>query len=198
MKITTDDIGINVTWNRRPGYPLRRLSIATRCVLLLLALANLLSLASGMARGQLYLLSLAGVALASAAFLALRWSSARLCAITAERNRPRPDYRLIAAIELDVYGEAFHHDGAPSTAALEAQMDSLVEAAEKRAEPPRASGCSTRHPWIGELDGFGRAICGPCARGRQLARKRAMCDKGMHLYEISEPDCTICHDATWR
>lgn len=28
-------------------------------------------------------------------------------------DRPRPDYSLIAAMELEVYGQAFRHDGAP-------------------------------------------------------------------------------------
>jgi len=28
-------------------------------------------------------------------------------------SRPRPDYALIAAMEREVYGEAFRHDGAP-------------------------------------------------------------------------------------
>ena len=29
-----------------------------------------------------------------------------------EASRPRPDYRQIAAMEREVYGEVFHHDGA--------------------------------------------------------------------------------------
>lgn len=31
-----------------------------------------------------------------------------------ELDRPRPDYSLIAAMEREVYGEAFKHEGAPA------------------------------------------------------------------------------------
>lgn len=35
-----------------------------------------------------------------------------------EASRPRPDYRQIAAMEREVYGEVFHHDGAPGASGI--------------------------------------------------------------------------------
>jgi hypothetical protein len=62
---------------------------------------------------------------------------ARLAALGAvEQSRPRPDYRLIAALERDIYGEAFEHDGAPrvvradpEVAEIHQMMDEIVDLA---------------------------------------------------------------------
>lgn len=51
------------------------------------------------------------------------------------QNKPRPDYSLIGAMEREVYGETFEHDGAPEKdpiAELKAQMDDLAERATNR------------------------------------------------------------------
>lgn len=56
-------------------------------------------------------------------------------------NRPRPDYASIAAMERDVYGETFEHEGAPRKSALDpdvaklhAIMDDLAGRATARSE----------------------------------------------------------------
>ena len=42
----------------------------------------------------------------------------KAASIIGPRTSPRPDYSLIAAMEQEVYGEAFKHDGAPEQAGI--------------------------------------------------------------------------------
>ena len=74
-----------------------------------------------------------------------------------ERDRPRPDYAAIAAMERDIWGRTFEHAGAPEgdpVAGFHAMMDGLAERGTK------CRMCAHGHPFLG-------GICAECARQRK-------------------------------
>ena len=109
-----------------------------RRVLAVILLWNLGSGIQELAAGRLFwLVSLAGVLMLAAVMAFQTYVIRRLDRQRLERLRPRPDYSSIAAMEEDIYGETFEHEGAPepasgSVAELHAMMDDLADRATKR------------------------------------------------------------------
>jgi hypothetical protein len=90
-------------------------------------------------------------------------------------DRPRPDYSAIAAMERDIYGETFAHEGAPksgSVAELHAMMDDLAERA-MRGRPPKHE-CVV---FCGHGPARAGGMCAPCYRQEKVAGD---CDCGEH------------------
>jgi hypothetical protein len=69
-----------------------------------------------------YLLVLLPVVMACGLVFAIRLNTRTIASLElSERAKRRPDYRHIARIEREIYGEAFHHDGAPEVTSVRAQ-----------------------------------------------------------------------------
>lgn len=113
MKVSTDEHGINLSWGkpeRRAGGAnrgWRRIQVAT--ALALLAIGALDMLARAWWAIPFLLL---GIGLM--VFMAT-WNTRKIHVL--ESVARKPDYSLIASMEREVYGEAFHHDGAPAVSA---------------------------------------------------------------------------------
>jgi hypothetical protein len=82
-------------------------------------------------------------------------------------DRPRPDYASIAAMERDLYGETFEHEGAPRKSALDpdvaklhAMMDDLAERATAKRRRSRAL----------DIEDDRRAMRAPAAASRPAPR----------------------------
>lgn len=167
-----------VTW---PG---RRLGIAGRVINAVAVTVCTIAAALNVAAGNL-VLAAAMAFLAGAnvfCFLVNVKVTSQRRAQVIEASRPRPDYALIARMEREVYGEAFRHDGAPGVtrAALDAEMDALVDACERH-QSRREPGCFES---LHQL------------RKERMARK-ITCESGYHVYANSEPSCMYC-DHGWR
>ena len=74
-------------------------------------------------------------------------------------DRPRPDYSLIAAMEREIYGETFKHDGAPLP-------PPRVVSGPHGLSAPRACGL------CGIPGTFARGLCGDCYRAHRVAGVR--------------------------
>lgn len=81
-------------------------------------------------------------------------------------DRPRPDYSLIAAMEQEVYGETFEHEGTPASAVP--------------SRPPAAQRCSYGH--LRDSDG----TCEPCYRRHIRAEIAVRRSAGASYRELAE------------
>lgn len=101
-----------------------------------------------------------GAACIAALAVGIRWITGKIGYLDA-LDRPRPDYSAIAAMERDIYGETFGHDGAPDIAA--------------RARPAGRTECR-RCGYRYRPGDFG--TCRECSRQRhERQRREADCDE---------------------
>ena len=117
MKVWADEVGINLQWNSRAPatYPGRRSGIAVRVLSVVLVVLGALLIPVFLVQGE-RILAIAWMFIVACNLLALALNcktAALRKAQAIELNRPRPDYRLIAEMERDIYGETFEHDWAP-------------------------------------------------------------------------------------
>lgn len=182
MKVWADEVGINLQWNSRTPvtHPGRRSGIAVRVLNVVLVVLGALLIPVFLVQGE-RILALAWMFIVACNLfaLALNTKTAALRKAQAiERNRPRPDYRLIAELERDIYGEAFEHDGAPETRAMVSVRPADL-----------CRNCAARKM-------VARGFCRDCYRdliGPQPERA-GLCDSGYHVYSYSEPGCLNCHE----
>lgn len=99
-----------VTWRGRGLNILARVITAAAVVFCcLVAVADILAGRGSLAAMMLFLAVVNGALFTVNTGIALKRKAEAI-----ERSRPRPDYAHIARMEREVYGEAFHHDGAPA------------------------------------------------------------------------------------
>lgn len=96
------------------------------------------------------------------------------------------DAGYVTAMEQEIYGRTFRHDGAPDTggfvivgskAALDAEMDALVAECERRHEPTTFETLQKERLRRQE---------------RQRQARAGTCDRGYHVYALGEPGCVVC------
>ena len=174
MKITTDEIGINVAWRRKPPASGLAWSFRafTACCAVLAAIFTWAAITTG------WTLALGAGLMAVFAVLGAR-SERDL----REHRRPRPDYALIARMEREVYGEAFHHDGAP-------EQETVRQRVERQATAREPGAFGTLHQMRRE-------------RKAREARGSVALDSGrmQHLARAERrehEDCEVCHEMRSR
>jgi hypothetical protein len=131
MKVWADEVGINVRRSQpaRVSYPGRKVGITGRVFNVVAALYCTALAVIDLLGGRMVLAAILLVLVVAsvASFAVSTKGAARSRARAVEQSRPRPDYRLIAALERDIYGEAFHHDGAPSIASAPCERRSALD-----------------------------------------------------------------------
>jgi hypothetical protein len=124
-------------------------------------------------RGHLPALALVQAVLVGALVWAIRLNRRTIRNLELQ-TRPCPDYRRIAVLEREIYGEAFEHDGAPS-GARHAGRDgmTMTEFGERLEEFADAVGqarhkCSCGHPApvLHYSEATGETFCGHCEQPR--------------------------------
>lgn len=104
-----------------------------------------------------------------------------------KRERPRPDYAAIAAMEREVYGEAFEHEGAPKPVRTVSGPHGL---------PAAAQAC-----WHCGDRARIRGLCLPCSKmlkGWGIEPQRTICPQGhpdRRWVEGRGEVCPTCDDA---
>lgn len=187
MKITTDDVGINVTWNRKVTYPRRRTNVALRVfnVLFVTAACILVPLWLMAGRWGLAIAWMLMAALQCAGFTLGTMTNRSRMRLAAEAARPQPDYALIARMEREGDGRTFHHADAPCrcdecagpAAAPSWSGWERKAAAELSDKLDRLAGRPAIYIPRVEVPGDGAA---PCA------------ERGFHVYTFGSPACLTC------
>lgn len=139
-------------------YPMRRASIAVRVLNVIAAACFLLAAALDLAHGHPgRAVVMVVLAAANAGIFAVNFKLGGMMRARAiEQTRPRVDWSRVFAMERDIYGRTFDHDGAP-------------EAAVPRTEQKR---CQWGHAMDGAFDSSGRLICVTCQQLRKSAGSR--------------------------
>lgn len=114
MKVWTDEVGINVAWDKPKQSKVMRPVRFVRVVNASLAGAMFCLAVLDLATGHIlaFVIALVGVLANLGAVTFQTW----LIRKRTRELRPRPDYSLIASMERPIWGEAFEHAGATATA----------------------------------------------------------------------------------